>query len=364
MAQERLRPAVCLGGNIMRFRSAVPIGAFVVCALFAFATAAQSVLGVATGHPVDFTDVADLGTKKPKVKAVYTGGLISAKGDPKLKLKVTEFTANSFSVIVKKAKGSGNFDIQVKPKGGDTFIAGNLNVFASQPTSTNTDTVAPKGELTVTGTFFGSKKPKVFINGKKGKTLEFSDTSITVRAHKKTPGGMADIVVANKTGEGTLADAVTVTAPTPPISGSDRISGSVNGDYKTRLKMSNNEVRGSWKGAAGFTMFGKQETRSLDEEVDIRLNVDLDNAVLPLVVNVDVNAGEKCDFEWSDFVFKLYGLDPAGNSTSATVTIEEWDPANRRVKGTFEAELYDQVSGDRVSVGNGDFLVTLTDDRL
>ncbi len=118
--------------------------ALAACAVLSFAASAREVLSIGTEVQFTVDGAEDLGTKKPRVKALYVGPVAPKKGDPKLKLKVTGFTATTLDAIVKTAKGSGTFDVQVKPKGGEPFVIGQVSTLPPSPDAVSSDTVAPK----------------------------------------------------------------------------------------------------------------------------------------------------------------------------------------------------------------------------
>jgi len=196
----------------MRMRSC--LSAVAVAVVFSLAVADVAEHDVAIGDPIAVTapEGVDFGTKKPKVRALLIPGDPAAKGDPKLKLKVVEFTGTTATLLVKQAKGQGSFDVQLTPKGGDAV---SVAVATTQVPDVQewADEVEIGGELELAGEYFGSKKGKVTIGGKPAKVLDWTNTSVTVRVHKKAALGVSDLVVTTKIGTTTVAEAVDVLEP-------------------------------------------------------------------------------------------------------------------------------------------------------
>ena len=350
------------------------IGTAVATCLVAGVAALTAAWAADIEHTVgDTFDIAagdvGFGTKKPKVKAVFLPVEPGAKGDPKLKLKVIEVTDQSATVLVKKAKGVGSFDLMVKPKGGDFYSAGTVTTTGPNAQALSTDTVAAGAEMTVTGSRFGTKKGKVFVAGKKAKVIEWTDTSITFRVHKKTPAGTADVEVQNKLGDDAVSGQLTVTAPPPSIDGKERMTARTGGQaYKANnnLGFVGTYVSGRLVvGSAEITNSGRVQRRFA-----IQFDVDLDSVGFPFTSNlsafgsdlftyIDVRTGGGLPPTVDTESFAL-GVD---DGSSASVTLTGYDSVKGVVTGTFEANLRKQEAGTNEFIGieNGDFLIKLND---
>ncbi len=180
----------------------------------------------------EFTAVfaGDLG-KKPKIELRYVEPSAKRPKPPKAKVKVTAVNGGRVTFVIQAAKGGGEFAIGMK---GSDQSAGSLFLRAPRVDGAGSTTVAAGGELTLNGAFFGDDKskrnaPKVFVNGKKAKTLTFGGGVLEIQLHKKTSPGPADITVQNKIGEGTYDGVVTVTAPPKPIKGKDNVTAKIGG---------------------------------------------------------------------------------------------------------------------------------------
>ncbi len=219
-----------------RFLTGVTAGLLVagLCGTFAFAVGdgGSGTLGTTYDY-----EVGDLGAKAPKISLAFAGAP-GAKGDPKAKAKVTGYAGGLLSFQISKATGPGVFDVTVTPKDKSItpveFVGGVVLVGPDVQSVDRASTPAG-GDLVINGQFFGSKKPKVFVGGKKAKVTVVTDTEVTISLNKGTPAGDQDVVLQNKVGEDTLAAAVFVTVPPKPIKGKDAVTGKVGGSkFKNR----------------------------------------------------------------------------------------------------------------------------------
>jgi len=69
---------------------------------------------------------------------------------------------------------------------------------------------APKSEVVLSGAYFGTKKGKVKLGGKKAKVLSWGTGSVRIRIHKKVAVGPASLEVRTKTGTSVFPSAYTV----------------------------------------------------------------------------------------------------------------------------------------------------------
>lgn len=168
---------------------------------------------IGTEHTIDAGDT-EL-PAKPKIILTFDGVDEAKAKDPKAKAKFLSKEGNNVNFIVQTAKGNGFFNVDFKGVGEPGLGAfGTIRVNPPNlDRHVNFLEATPGDEVTLQGTYFGSKKPKVFVNGKKAKTLTFTQNSVDIRLHKKTPGGADSVTIVTKTGEDTMNGALTVIAP-------------------------------------------------------------------------------------------------------------------------------------------------------
>lgn len=171
------------------------------------------------GTEVDITNLSDLGTKSPKV-------LIGES-----KCKVLTFTSSSVSCLLKKIKSTnppGTYDVTIQRKGKrfkgqpPTVLANGFAIMAPSITDINPASGSPKDQVTITGSFFGTKKVKAFMadgiggKSKKGKTISITmdantgESALVILVPKKLAPGLYDVIVTNKVGEDTLVGGFTI----------------------------------------------------------------------------------------------------------------------------------------------------------
>jgi hypothetical protein len=166
------------------------------------------------GTQVEITNVS-LGEKKPKV-------LIGES-----KCKVETFTTTSVSCLLKKVKSTnppGTYDVTIirKGKGVEPIVLPNaFSIRAPSITTIDPPSALPNAEVTITGSFFGTKKVKASMSdgigkSKKGKVVSLTMDSNTgastliILVPKKLAPGLYDVTVANKVGEDTVVSGFTI----------------------------------------------------------------------------------------------------------------------------------------------------------
>jgi hypothetical protein len=144
-------------------------------------------------------DGSGFGTAKPKIFLTDGDG-------KKYVLKVTAFADEQLTAEVKKAV-LGELTLNVQPKGAaepvifeSVTIEGPAIDALLDLTELEIDSIGPNGEFLISGTFFGSKKGKIFIGGKKAKVLEWLNGEIHLKMPKTLANGLWDIVLDNKLG--------------------------------------------------------------------------------------------------------------------------------------------------------------------
>ncbi len=201
---------------------------------------------------------------KPKVT------LENASGKP-LKLKVIEAATDHVTVGVGKVR-EGTFDVVVRHKKQPEFVCAEaFTIVRGTIETVSPDAPAPKTEITITGSDFGSKKGKVKVGGKPAKVKSWTDTSITAQLHKKTPAGSQSLLVSNKVGDADFA-AGTITIGGDGGGGSPRLY--VRGTFdRDRFQAVDDEVVIHGQGN-GFTISATTAVQGADATVF----VDLSNA--------------------------------------------------------------------------------------
>ena len=170
-------------------------------------------------------DGAGFGAKKPSVRLVDPGT------GKKLKLKVLAWSDGQVSARLGKGAPAGLRDVVLHPKSkgaADLVAAGAFTLRAPLPQSVQPLLVEPLQAVTVNGSFFGTKKGKVWVSGKPAKVTAWSDAAIGIVVPKQAPGGLGDVQVKNPVGSVTAASLVAVlTAGT--LAGPDFVDVSVDG---------------------------------------------------------------------------------------------------------------------------------------
>jgi hypothetical protein len=157
---------------------------------------ADAVVSAAVGSVLTI-DGDGFGTAKPKV--FLTDGNLK-----KYILKVTAFSDTQITAEIKKAV-AGDLTLNVQPKGADpltfdavTIEAPVIDQLLDHVTLEEITSATPNLEFTLTGSFFGSKKGKIFIGGKKAKVAEWAGDEIHLFMPKTLANGLWDILLDNK----------------------------------------------------------------------------------------------------------------------------------------------------------------------
>ncbi len=144
-------------------------------------------------------DGTAFGTAKPKVF------LLDEATGKKYVLKVTDFTDLQITAEIKKAV-LGALVLNVQPKGADPFTFESVVVEAPDITGLfdeqflGIDEATPSLPFYIAGEYFGSKKGKLRIGGKKAKVITWAMTGILLEMPKKLANGLWDILLDNKVG--------------------------------------------------------------------------------------------------------------------------------------------------------------------
>ena len=131
----------------------------------------------------------------------------------KVSLKVTEYSETELTVYLKSAKYTGLYRLVIAVKKAEPQTLDNaFEILGPEITSLAPGSGDPDAEITITGKYFGAKKPRVVFGIKlRAKVVDNSDTSVTFLIPKKLGNGVHDVRVENKLGSDTLVDALEVT---------------------------------------------------------------------------------------------------------------------------------------------------------
>lgn len=292
-------------------------------------------------------DGEGFGTKAPAVS------LVDPSTGKKTGLKVASFSDTHVEAVLKKSAAAGLRDLRLVPKGGEPMVlAGAFDLRAPEPQALDAPVTFPGDERTVTGSFFGTKKGKLKVGGVKAKVVSWTDEAIAFVVPKKAAGGMRDLLVANKAGEGALSQSLLVVGG-PLDEGPDVCIVRVGGELLSATDPW--QVLGLEGGglhvAAGF---------GLDRSLHILLPVDLATQPLALsVINDPAGHVEYLDgAPWLDTDAPLWTTEGQGD----TYHVNLIEAGAHRVLGTVNGTLQ-RVSGagepQQMPVEDGVFLLTL-----
>ena len=164
-------------------------------------TVVDKTVSAAVGSVLTIDGTA-FGTAKPKVF------LTDGEGKKyNLKVEKDGFSDTQITATIKKAI-AGDLTLNVQPKGADepfTFVAVTIEVpqitgILDHETLEEITEASPGMEMVFSGTFFGTKKGKVFIGGKKCKVKEWLGDEVHLLMTKALANGLWDILLDNKVG--------------------------------------------------------------------------------------------------------------------------------------------------------------------
>ena len=149
--------------------------------------------------------IKDRGLRLPEPAKPKVFLLDEATGK-KYVLKVTDFTDLQITAEIKKAV-LGALTLNVQPKGADPFTFESVVIEAPDITGLfdelfdlEIDEATPGLPFYIAGEYFGSKKGKLRIGGKKAKVITWAMTGILLEMPKKLANGLWDILLDNKVG--------------------------------------------------------------------------------------------------------------------------------------------------------------------
>ncbi|MBM3984891.1 MAG: hypothetical protein FJ296_04250 [Planctomycetes bacterium] len=145
-------------------------------------------------------DGLGFGTAKPKVF------LLDEATGKKYVLKVTSFSDQQIFAEIKKAV-LGELQLNVQPNGADPFTFDSVVIerpdvgeLLAEDFVTPIDEASPGLAFYISGEYFGTKRGKLSIGGKKAKVITWAMTGILLEMPKKLANGLWDILLDNKVG--------------------------------------------------------------------------------------------------------------------------------------------------------------------
>ncbi len=128
-------------------------------------------------------------------------------GSKKVPLKIdrgatdTAFTA-TLKTLPQGVNGAGL--LRVKAKGSNVpFSLAGMTIELPQPSGISPESAAPGQNVTISGTYFGTKKGKVVVGTKKAKIRTWTDTSITFQVPSSVNDDLVFVYVSNAAGRAT-----------------------------------------------------------------------------------------------------------------------------------------------------------------
>lgn len=173
---------------------------------------------VGTSGTILTVAVDGLGDKPPKV------WLTRDDTKKRTKLKLLQASPTELVLLLKKAPDAGQYDLTVKPKGGDELeLDEAFSVAAPQGLELVPPFGMPGQTVAIQGLFLGDRQGKVRIGGKKAKLLDWQAVlgadpdgvevppgQVLVRIPKQLPDGMYPVELSNDAGSALTAVALTL----------------------------------------------------------------------------------------------------------------------------------------------------------
>ncbi len=224
------------------------------------------------------------GTAKPKAFLDFEGQLYA--------LKVTEFDDTHIVATVKKGT-LGTHVLRVRPKGSTEDFTFDSIVLEAPAIDELQDALSfdpiteasPNEEFYITGDFFGVKKNKIFIGGKKAKVISWAMTGILLQMPKSLPNGLKDILLKSKLGTDE-DETITMVGSLVKIGkvGLTVTIGSGAGAETIKFKYAGGAVE------EGLLIFGGSTTGDPIRQVAFTIPFDIDSDTAPLEIDSTGNA--------------------------------------------------------------------------
>ena len=298
----------------------------------------------------------DFGEKKPKV-------FLNRDGLKKpIKLKVIDSGDTVIRALLKKAGPPGLYDLHVESKESPPDVEeGAFQIRLPIIDSIDPLDPAPGEEVTILGSFFGTKKGKVIITttgeekGKKAKVLEWVDpvpvavanvgpegsapqSRIVAAMPKKPMPGSADLSLQNKVGELTLEGVLDLPVPPLACKGNEVFLAAIVGDVNGTRAFDSNST--TWERPFGGSQIIVQGCRAPNIECD-------ETFVVNAFYNPDLGpATLECGLsqvfaDYSEDSLGGNGRSYTGNTIGASCTVEielSGDVVEGSVSGSFVQE--------------------------
>jgi len=274
------------------------------------------------------------GTAKPKVFLDFDGKLYACK--------VTAFSDTQITAEIKKGQ-LGSHLLRVRPKGSTedfTYLsvvlqAPLIDELLDESGLNLIDEASPGLPFTITGDFFGAKKPKIKIGGKKAKVLEWTMNQILLEMPKKLANGLWTIELLTKIGVD--ADEQITMIGSPLKLGKVGVTitlGSGAGAQTIKIPYSGGA------GGAGLLIFGGSTTGDPIRQLQVTIPFDIDTGTAGAVINSAGNLAMLVSYNEIEKPFlqgKAASWIIAGGQAGATAYINA--VSGGQVGGTVVAEL-------------------------
>lgn len=317
--------------SVRRWVPAVLVAAFSFCAFAAISNVNPGQGSISSEIRMTVTEA---GTKKPKVFLTDHNAEGKTK---KLPVKVTSFNSETGELVGIIKRGSvGLFDVNVQPKVKGAALQ--TAPAAIQLVDSTLDSVTPTetdagDEVTINGADFGTKKGRVRIGGKPAKVLEWTETSIRAKTHKKAGPGLVDIEVRNKIGTSTLEGQLTLTTPPKPIKGKDTLTGKFgNAGFK------------STKSVPGLNVILQGVTGTTISAQSLKVSRTGSGTTKTLLMQIDAQTDESIK---GGATFNAFTVTYGVSTTKASGR-----PPNLNIQTTTQAFRLDQSAGFTVTITN------------
>ncbi|MBL8693359.1 MAG: IPT/TIG domain-containing protein [Planctomycetes bacterium] len=281
--------------------------------------------------------------KKPVLFLTQDG---STKKTP---LKVLSFTETQAIAALNAAATAGTYTLNGKVQQSSAQLAGALAIVAPSIASLSTASAAAKAQLTLTGTFLGTKKGTVKFGTKASKVVSWSNISIVVEVPKAAAGSY-EITVKNTIGS-TSGGTFTILASGGSGSGQIHFTALLDGVNFAA------EPGGATLQAGPNPPFVVQgQVSSPFKEINVRFTYDLVNGPFP--ANVEGTADALVELATLDGGnVNIWRASPGNGMFTITLT----SASGGRLKGTCTATM-PRVQGagpDTIVLASGDFEVAI-----
>jgi hypothetical protein len=285
-------------------------------------------------------DAMDAGTVKPKVSIRAVGT------KKKLPLRVVAFTTNTVTATVLTGR-AGDYDVLLDTRNGtDEEFPAAFSIRVPDAQALVPAIANPTQGVTVTGVFFGTKRPALKVGGKKVKVTSFADQGIGFNVPTTLRNGVYDVFVKNRVGSDTLVGALTVrnsTVGLVPIKGAAKFTATVSGTAYTgggRDVPAAEAVACTFREAFGTVMLSSRSsvvagTVTTQQDFTLEVTADLNDGAFPKTVPATVAVYNRSEIGPPMPSAGNYDLVQSGGMVS--VTFQRY--VGGRIEGTFSGSI-------------------------